>query len=57
MGTYFNPNNESSTKDKNSELYIDKTGLLEYLNKVIRTNASCISVSMQDALENPMLPV
>lgn len=45
MGTYFNPNNESFTKDKNSELYIDKTGLLEYLNKVICTNASCISVS------------
>lgn len=45
MGTYFNPNNESFTKDKNSELYIDKTGLLEYLNRVICTNANCISVS------------
>ena len=45
MGTYFNPNNESFTKDKNSELYIDKTGLLEYLNKVICTNVNCISVS------------
>ena len=31
--------------DKNSELYIDKTGLLEYLNRVICTNANCISVS------------
>ena len=45
MGTYFNPSNESFTKDKNSELYIDKTGLLEYLNRVICTNANCISVS------------
>lgn len=45
MGTYFNPSNESYTKDKNSELYIDKTGLLEYLNRVICTNANCISVS------------
>lgn len=45
MGTYFNPSNGSYTKDKNSELYIDKTGLLEYLNKVICTNANCISVS------------
>ena len=45
MGIYFNPNNESFTKDINSEIYIDKTGLLEYLNKVICTNANCISVS------------
>lgn len=45
MGIYFNPSNESFTKDKNSELYIDKTGLIEYLNRVICTNANCISVS------------
>ena len=45
MGIYFNPNNGSFTKDINSEIYIDKTGLLEYLNKVICTNANCISVS------------
>ena len=45
MGIYFNPSNDSFTKDKNSELYLDKTGLLEYLNRVICTNANCISVS------------
>ena len=45
MGIYFYPNNGSFTKDINSEIYIDKTGLLEYLNKVICTNANCISVS------------
>ena len=45
MGIYFNPSNESFTKDKNSELYIDKTGLLKFLNRVICTNANCISVS------------
>ena len=33
MGIYFNPGNDSFTKDKNSELYLDKTGLLEYLNR------------------------
>ena len=26
MGIYFNPGNGSFTKDKNSQLYIDKTG-------------------------------
>ena len=45
MGIYFNPDNDSFKKDKNSELYLDKTGLLEHLNRVICTNANCISVS------------
>ena len=45
MGIYFNPNNESFTRDKNSKIYIDKTGLLEYLNDVICTNSNCIAVS------------
>ena len=38
MGTYFNPSNESFTCDKNSKIYMDKTGLLDYLNDVICTN-------------------
>ena len=45
MGTYFNPGNESFTCDKNSKIYIDKTGLLDYLNDVIGTNGKCIAVS------------
>ena len=45
MGVYFNPNNESFTSDKNSKIYVDKTGLLEYLNGVLGTNSKCISVS------------
>ena len=45
MGTYFNPGNESYRKDKNSQLYVDKSGLLDFLNKVICTNANCIAVS------------
>ena len=44
MGTYFNPNNESFTRDKNSKIYIDKTGLLDYLNDVICTNGNCIEI-------------
>ena len=35
MGVYFNPKNESFKCDKNSKIYIDKTGLLEYLNGVL----------------------
>ena len=45
MGVYFNPNNESFTKDRNYKIYIDKTGLLEYLNEVLGTPRNCIAVS------------
>lgn len=45
MSRYFNPNNESFSSDKNSMIYKDKTGLLEYLNSVIGTNRRCIAVS------------
>ena len=31
MGVYFNPSNESFTKDRNYKIYVDKTELLEYL--------------------------
>ena len=30
---YFNPGNGSFTKDKNSQIYVDKTELLKFLNK------------------------
>ena len=38
MGVYFNPKNGSFTGDKNSRIYVDKTGLLEYLNGLLGTN-------------------
>ena len=45
MGVYFNPNNGSFTKDRNDKIYVDKTGLLKYLNEVINTPGNCIAVS------------
>ncbi len=45
MGIYFNPNNESFSKDRYSKIYIDKTELLDYLNGEIGTNGNCIAVS------------
>lgn len=45
MGLYFNPDSLSFKKDRNSRIYIDKTGLLEYLNSVISTNSNCLAVS------------
>ncbi len=45
MGVYFNPSNGSFAKDRNYKIYIDKTGLLEYLNESIGTPKNCIAVS------------
>lgn len=45
MGTYFNPENESFTKDANNKIYIDKTGLLEILNQLIGTSMNCVALS------------
>lgn len=45
MGIYFNPSNESFSCDKNSEIYVDKTGLLECLNRVLNSNKKYIAVS------------
>ena len=45
MGIYFNPKNRSFSKDRNYEIYVDKTGLLSFLNKAIDTPKNCIAVS------------
>ena len=33
MGIYFNPGNGSFLRARNSQIFVDKTGLIEYLNK------------------------
>lgn len=45
MGVYFNPDNMSFAQARNSRIYIDKTGLLEELNKRLSTEDKCIAVS------------
>ena len=45
MGVYYNPSNESYTKARNSQIYIDKSGLIDFLNKRLLTEANCIAVS------------
>ena len=56
MGTFFNPGNGSFTQDKNSEIYIDKTELLKFLNKKLGTNGQCIAVSHARRFGKSMLP-
>lgn len=45
MGIYVNRGNQSFTCAVNSQIYVDKTGLLEYTNKVISTEQRYICVS------------
>lgn len=45
MGNYLNPDNEGFRKMINSEIYVDKTGLLDYTNRVINTMQCCLCVS------------
>lgn len=45
MGVYLNPGNEKFAQCINSEIYIDKTGLISYCSKVINSLQKYISMS------------
>lgn len=45
MGNYLNPDNEGFRRMVNSEIYVDKTGLLNHTNRVINTMQCCLCVS------------
>lgn len=45
MGIYFNPGNESYAEAVNSQIYIDKTEMILFLNSVLKTKQKYICVS------------
>ena len=45
MGVYFNPSNGSFTRARNSQIFMDKTGLIEFLNQRLSTEENCIALS------------
>ena len=45
MGTYLNPGKQKFTESVNSEIYIDKTGMIGFLNSVVSTEQKYVSVS------------
>lgn len=45
MGIYLNPGNEKFVQAVNSEIYVDKTGLIRYTNKIMNTMQQYICVS------------
>ena len=42
MGSYLNPGNKGFQESLNSEIYVDKTGLIEYTNTVLDTTNAYI---------------
>ena len=45
MGIYLNPGNLKFKRSVNSEIYVDKTGLIQYTNRVIGTEQCYICMS------------
>lgn len=45
MGIYLNPKNEGFKESINSEIYVDKTGLIEWTNKYLCTEQKYICIS------------
>ena len=45
MGLYLNQNNILFSKDVNSEIYVDKTLLIEQTNRCINTNNQYVCIS------------
>ena len=44
MGRFLNPGNEAFSEVIHSEIYVDKTPLLEYTNRVISTTSKFICI-------------
>ena len=45
MGIYLNPGNNKFKRAVNSDIYVDKTGLMKYTNSIVDTLQSCVCVS------------
>ena len=45
MGTYFNPDGKSFVQAVRSKVYVDKTEMLEELNRMLHTEDKCLAVS------------
>ena len=57
MGRFVNPDNSAFQVALNSEIYVDKTGLLEYTNSVLVPRRDIFVTAVQEGLENPMLQI
>ena len=46
MGNYLNPGNEKFRRMIQSEIYVDKTGMIKYTNSVLDTAQNYVCVSL-----------
>ena len=52
MGSYLNPGSKGFQESLNSEIYMDKTGLIEKTNAVLNTRQKFLCVSRPSVLES-----
>ena len=52
MGMFVNPDNSAFQVALNSEIYVDKSGLIKYTNKVLNTLQGYICNSRREGLES-----
>ena len=45
MGIYLNPGDDKFFMDRHSEIYVDKSGMIAYLNRVSKTANRFVCVS------------
>ena len=45
MGTYLNPGSDRFQETINTEIYVDKTEMISYLNEILKTERKYVSVS------------
>jgi hypothetical protein len=45
MGIYVNPERNNFERAVRSDIYVDKSGLIEYTNRVLGTEQCCMCVS------------
>ena len=55
MGTYLNPGRNNFQMSVNSEIFVDKTEIIAFLNTLVNTQQRYASVSRPAVLENPWL--
>lgn len=54
MGRFVNPDNSAFQAALNSRIYVDKTGMIEYMNRVLETTDAYICNSRPGDLGNLM---
>ena len=55
MGIYLNPGKQSYQMAVNSEIFVDKTEMIRYLNSVVNTQQRYVSVSRPRRFGKTML--